>query len=540
MATIIDELMIKLGVDGKDAKAGINNINASMDNFVSGVKGKLATLTASFAGLYAVQQTFSTYLNEADSLLKFSRAIGQNVEEVDAWGQAVERSGGSAEGFRQSLKSMTLQLSKMATTGNSRAGKILESVGIDAGEVGRQRKAFDVFMDIADKMQTMSKEEAFGFGSSLGLGVGEISLLQQGRDGVADLVGKMKELGTITPDDTWVEDFNDGVADVKKSFMSLASIVFRLFGPAFKQVVIWVKELNICLRQHETAVKAFAIMVAGIITGILLPTIGAFFLSLLTNPITYVILALAGLALAIEDLIVWTEGGESAMDDLWESLYGDRETAKKAIEDTKQDLMQLWEDAKDAFQDFKTYVWPALKELWRMFVDLCKALKELNDAFGWFDKIGESATTKMAKTGAVGRILAYLWLWWCDLIDWIIEKLQAMWDTAVQACGDIKAWFESVGQTIMTAIGNAVDWAMEKLASLKQAILDMPVVGGAVQFGLNAYDAVTGGGNVSNVDTKIGQITVNTQATDAGGIASAIGGATRKTFGANKSNGGAF
>ena len=50
MATIIDELMIKLGVDGKDAKAGINNINASMDSFVSGVKGKLASLTASFAG----------------------------------------------------------------------------------------------------------------------------------------------------------------------------------------------------------------------------------------------------------------------------------------------------------------------------------------------------------------------------------------------------------------------------------------------------------------------------------------------------------
>lgn len=534
MATIIDELMIKLGVDGKDAKAGINNINASMDSFVSGVKGKLASLTASFAGLYAVQQTFSTYLNEADSLLKFSRAIGQNVEEVDAWGQAVERSGGSAEGFRQSLKSMTLQLSKMATTGNSRAGKILESVGIDAGEVGRQRKAFDVFMDIADKMQTMSKEEAFGFGSSLGLGVGEISLLQQGRDGVADLVGKMKELGTITPDDTWVEDFNDGVADVKKSFMSLSAVVFRLFGPGLKQVVVWFKELNIWLRKHETAVKAFAIGVAGIITAILMPAIGAFFLSLLTNPITYVILALAGLALAIEDLIVWTEGGESAMDDLWESLYGDRETAKKSIEETKQNLVQLWKDAQEAWQTFKEDILPGLKVLWSAIKTVCVWMKNLNDFL---------KECEVSMTGHVIPAVAMFEIAWHYIkmaVQWVEDKVNEFWAFVTGVVSDLMAWFENLGNTIMTAIGQAVDWAKGKLAELKQEILNMPVVGGAVQFGLDAYDAVTGGGNVSSVDTKIGQITVNTQATDAGGIASAIGGATRKTFGANKSNGGAI
>lgn len=533
MANIIDELMIKLGVDGKEAKAGIQNISSSMDSFVSGVKGKLATLTASFAGLYAVQQTFSTYLSEADSLLKFSRAIGQNVEDIDAWGQAVERSGGSAEGFRQSLKGLTLQLSKQATTGHSRTAKILTDVGIDAGEVGRQRKAFDVLLDIADKAQTMSKEESFGFISSLGFGVGEISLLQQGRDGVADLVAKMKELGTITPDDTWVEDFNDGIADVKKSFMSLASIIFRLFGPAMKQIVVWVKELNIWLRKHETAVKAFAIMVAGIITGILIPTIGAFFLSLLTNPMTYVILALAGLALAIEDLIVWTEEGESAMDDLWESLYGDRETAKKSIEETKQNLIQLWKDAQDAWQSFKEDILPALKVLWEAIKTVCVWIKKLNDFL---------KECEVSMTGHVIPAVAMLEIAWHYVkmaIQWVEDKINELWAFVSGVCSDLEAWFNSVGDTIMTAIGNAVDWAMAKLAELKQAILDMPVVGGAVQFGLNAYDAVTGGGNTSSIDTKIGQITVNTQATDANGIARSIGGATRKTY-ARQANGGAI
>lgn len=535
MANIIDELMIKLGIDGKEAKAGLQNISSSMDSFVGGIQGKLAGLTASFAGLYAVQQTFTTYLNEADSLLKFSRAMGQNVEEVDAWGQAVERSGGSAEGFRQSLKSMTLQLSKMSTTGMSRAGKILESVGIDAGEIGRQRKAFDVFMDIADKMQGMSKEEAFGFGSSLGLGVGEITLLQQGRAGVADLVGKMKELGTITPDDTWVEDFNDGVADVKKSFMSLSAVVFRLFGPAFKQIVIWFKEANIWLRKHETAVKAFAIMVAGIITGMLLPTIGAFFMTLLSNPITWVVLALAGLALAIEDLIVWTEGGESAMDDLWEALFGDRENAQKTIDDTKKSFVELWDEAKSAWQSYKNDIVPGLQVLWNIIKTLCVWIKNISL---FFNEAEVSITGRMVPALAVLEVAIYALK---QAVQWVIDKFNELWAFVSGLCNDLMAWFESVGNTIMTAIGNAVDWAKNKLAELKQDILNMPVIGGAVQFGLDAYDAVTGGGgNVSSVDTKIGQITVNTQATDANGIAQDIGSATRQEFGAYKANGGAI
>lgn len=535
MATVIDELMIKLGIDGKEAKQGLQNISSSMDSFVSGMKGKIAGLTASFAGLYAVQQTFSTYLNEADSLLKFSRAMGQNVADVDAWGQAVERSGGSAEGFRQSLKSMTLQLSKMSTTGMSRAGKILESVGIDAGDIGRQRKAFDVFMDIADKMQGMSKEEAFGFGSSLGLGVGEITLLQQGRDGVADLVGKMKELGTITPDDTWVEDFNDGVADVKKSFMSLSAIVFRLFGPAFNQVVTWLKEANIWLRKHETAVKVFAVAVVAIITGMLLPAIASFFMALISNPITWVILALAGLALAIEDLVVWAEGGESAMDDLWEALFGDRENAQKSIEDTKKSFVELWKEAKSAWQSYKDDVLPGLKVLWSAIKTLCRWIKNISK---FFDEAEVSITGRMVPALGIFELAVNKVR---EAGQWLQDKFNELWSFVSGLCSDLMSWFNSVGQTIMTAIGNAVDWAKGKLAELKQDILNMPVIGGAVQFGLNAYDAVTGGGgNVSSVDTKIGQITVNTQATDAEGIAQDIGGATRKEFGAYKANGGAW
>ena len=150
---------------GEKAKAGAKEAESGWSSFATGLKDKLLGVTAAFAALYGIQNTFSSYLSTADAMGKFSDSIGQNIEDVHAWSEAVIRSGGSAEGFQGSIKSLSAQLSKMSTTGNSRAGKILSSVGIDAGGVGNARKSLDVMMDIADVMQKMTKEEAMGFGA---------------------------------------------------------------------------------------------------------------------------------------------------------------------------------------------------------------------------------------------------------------------------------------------------------------------------------------------------------------------------------------
>ena len=216
-ATIIDELMISLGIDGSAAKKGMSEVTNSIQGGVSKITGMLGGLTAAFAGVFAVGSAFNDYLNSADAMAKFSRSIGANIEDVHAWSEAVIRSGGSAEGFQGSVKGLTTQLSKMATLGKSKAGNVLAAVGIDPGEVGRQRDAFDVLMDISDKMQEMSAAEATGFGQSLGLDVGTINLLREGRDGVKDLIRHQKELGVYDEATAKAaEDFNDAMADIQR------------------------------------------------------------------------------------------------------------------------------------------------------------------------------------------------------------------------------------------------------------------------------------------------------------------------------------
>ncbi len=548
MATVIDELMITMGLDGSEVKKGMKDVEGSVSGFVNNIKSNILGIGSAFAGLYAVQQTFTEYLSQADSLLKFSRAIGQNVEDIDAWGQAVKRSGGSAEGFQNSLKSLTVQLSKMSTTGKSRAGNILQSVGIDAGDIGRQRNAFEVLSDIADKMQGMSKEEAFGFGASLGLDSGTIMLLQQGRDGVADLVGKMKELGTITPDDTWVEDFNDSIDDIKKSFMSLMGIVFREVGPVFNWLTQQIKQLNIWLRKHEVAVKAFFYMVAGLITALLIPTLLELFATILANPITWIIMLLAGLALVIEDLVVWANGGESALGDLWTAIFGSPEEAKQTFEDLKQALIDIYDTVMPLIKSFQEW-WQTLSlgekalasispfgllfELGQLAIDTF-----IDYAIG---KIGEFGDWINGQFSAIGEWIDGVWQEIGDWIDGILQDVEEyarstfddMMATANSIVEAIKGFFVGLKDTIMQAIGEAIDWAIGKLAELAAAVKSTPIIGGAIDY-------VTGGGGTTNntVSSKYNVI-VNTNATDAEGTGRAVSNAMMG-YNARMANGGVY
>ena len=98
----------------QDAKKGTDELKQSIletdrasqqlgKEFVSMIGEAKGALT----GLVGVTTITAGILSEAsrvDQLGKFSQLIGENIEEIDAWGQAVARNGGTAEGFQGTLK----------------------------------------------------------------------------------------------------------------------------------------------------------------------------------------------------------------------------------------------------------------------------------------------------------------------------------------------------------------------------------------------------------------------------------------------------
>ena len=149
-------------------------------------------------GAFSVGSAFSTWKEQATELGAVSRRLHMSIEDVQGWTGAIGKFGGSAQDFEGTLRGLNGQLARMATVGGSRAGTLLQSLGIDAGEVGRQRDALDVLQDLAGVMEQMTPDEARGIGAALGLDPSTIMLLQQGREGMRDLIREKRESAVYT------------------------------------------------------------------------------------------------------------------------------------------------------------------------------------------------------------------------------------------------------------------------------------------------------------------------------------------------------
>ena len=527
MATVIDELMIKLGLDGSGAKKGMkdaeNNIKGSMKNITSTLQGGLSSVSkiftgfgAALVGAFSVGSAFSTWKEQATELGAVSRRLKMSMEDVQGWTGAIGKFGGSAQDFEGTLRGLNGQLARMATIGKSRAGTLLQSLGIDAGEVGRQRNALEVLEELSGVMEQMAPDEARGIGAALGLDASTIMLLQQGREGMRDLIREKRESAVYTQEDAdAVKAYNVEMAKLKKGFMGIMGVLFRSIMPAFTLVTKYVAQFVNFLRKHQTAVKAFFVMISALVMGLLLPSLLAFFSALMTNPMTWVILALVALAAVIEDLIVWMDGGESALDRFWEALFGDRENAKRVFEEIKESLVSFWERLKfvfnyiasgKAWQDMKDHASTAInliRDRWNILVrNFKQRIEELKTKVKEpFVRMGEAIDRMIERvTQFCEEVNAY----WEELnrsigdkIDWIKQTANELWETIKQKCAEAMAWAEAKWEEMKTTATSALNSLLEPIQSIASWIYEY--IGGAIDWALekwNALKSIVGGGEV--------------------------------------------
>ena len=364
MSNVIDSMVISLGLDPKGVKAGMAQADKAVSSGLGKITGALKGMIGPLLGAFGAAKLFGDYIGKADALGKFAAKVGESITDIDAWGQAVMHSGGSAEGFQATVDSMTKSIAEIGTLGTGRAKMAFEALGISVKDSeGNLRKATDVLAELSEKAETMDKAEFAGLLTKAGVDQGTIMLLQQGKLAVSDLVGKMRELSYTQEDAETTAKFNDSWQDCKKSLQMVAAIVLREVLPALTWLSDKVKTLFVYLKDHKELVLAFFGGLAAVIMAQVIPAFVAWFATMLANPITWVVMLLAGLALLIEDLIVWVEGGESAFGKWWESLFGSPDEAKHMWKMLTADLKQFWEDCKVAWEGVKeaaSAVWSAI------------------------------------------------------------------------------------------------------------------------------------------------------------------------------------
>lgn len=313
MAQTLDTLVVELLLNSSAFAAQSKGVEKALNGIKTAAQATGLVVAAMF-----VKSGISQFVSQAQELSNLSRAVRENAEDLQAWGEAVKREGGTAEGFNSTVKKLSDDLMSIPLTGgNSPLLGGLVRLGVQFRNLdGSVRKPLAVLKDLSARFQGMSAAQSLAIGKKLGLDEATIRLLQKGRKGLDELLVKYKELGVMSNEDIKTgERLKKMFQDYQQVITALGLRFIRFFLPAAEKVSQWLTTAAKWVQQHSRAVEAAIIAVAGAITLYLAPAL----LKLAFNPVLLGLTAIgAALFLLVEDFMAWKQGADSAFAPVYE------------------------------------------------------------------------------------------------------------------------------------------------------------------------------------------------------------------------------
>ena len=252
----------------------------------------------------------------------------------------------------------------------------------------------------------------------------------------------------------------------------LSAKIMRQTSPAVKFLAEMLTKVSDWVDAHSDDIVRFITIVASLIGTALIPRLLKMAAAMALNPITWIVAALIGLAAVIDDLIVWLEGGESALGDFW-SMFGSREEVlekiQKAIKWVTETLKELWEIIKTGIKAAITW----LDEFWTACSGTDRVLDALREAF-------ESVMQTMEDLGVIWDYLVELFKdngFLDDLADALdgtltfITGLFREFFAGLQAIvGLIKGLLTGDWSSFSEAVEKAIDAAMDAFEGLWKVV----------------------------------------------------------------------
>ncbi|MGJ7406708.1 hypothetical protein, partial [Morganella morganii] len=475
---------------------------------VAGFAKKALTAVGLFMSASALVGESVARAAEIESLDKFGKKINVATADVDAFAGSVAELGGTREAAQSDMEAMA---KSFGFAGNSME-KILRT---------------------ADKVQGMKFDKAKATLGALGVSDDKtVELMMKGRKELERMMRVQKEYSGITRES--IEQsvkFNKSMQSFKQSSGLLKNSFLEMVIPILATGLEWVSKFVGFCKENKTLITGFFIAVGiALATYYVPPMLAAAAATLAaTLPIIAIIaviaLLAAAFALVYDDIMNFIDGNDSMIGRIL-----DKYPALKTV------ILALWDAFKVLFDFIKTVV----KVVADIVVDAYNIMnKALNDFIGW---LTGSIKGVMAWGNDFGKVFStvsdtvvgiFKWLWEQikSYLDWIgkgLDKIKEGWAT-------LKGWFGAgddveVDQTVNRTVNEqgqiGYDMPPEKTISEEDAA-KMAQAMTAHLYGVSndpmnpvTSQAISNQSTTSNeTNISIGELKVETQATDAQGMA---------------------
>ncbi len=268
---ILDTLYILFKGDASSVKKSAGEAETAIKSFLNVFAG-----VASAATVFAA---FKSSINEVTSIGNLSRELNVNAESLDAWGHAVQRTGGTAEQFQSTLKGLSEHFGTTPET------------------------ALKLLPRLADTFSRLNQFQANSYGKSLGIDQSTIYLLQQGRREIEDTIQKQKSLGLVTQEQVEItRKYDNALYDAGRAYSTFTRELSIPLLPGFTKAINYLVE-------HQDAVKG-ALLAIGIgAASIAIPFVAANFAVLAVY--TSIGLLIGAFALVFDDIRAFQKGAKS-------------------------------------------------------------------------------------------------------------------------------------------------------------------------------------------------------------------------------------
>jgi len=329
MPTIIDSLIVKLGLDNSEFVAKSKKTGETTDKLDKDLKQSSKSGSESFntlsksavqflaiiGGTVAIKRFIEQTVDTNSHLFRLSQNLKENVDTISAWSNATELAGGSASGLQGTMDMLSRAQTELQLTGQSALIPYLSALGISLADVnGKAKPVSTILLELADRFSGMDRTTANNMGRMFGIDQGTMNLLLQGRAAVEDVIRKQKEFNVTTKQQA------EEAQRLYQAFTALRQGTHAFGQSLLSEAMPYIEKVLSLLQDFGSWIKDNQEFVVNFLTVL---SVGLAGLAAATIPINGVILGLTALSGAIalfyQDYQTWKKGGETFIDwDKWE------------------------------------------------------------------------------------------------------------------------------------------------------------------------------------------------------------------------------
>jgi hypothetical protein len=273
MGTVIDSLVVTLGLDPKAFKAGSAQARTDLKltsdeaqkraremeasgkvaaQYFSKIRNEALALLGVFTAGVGIKNFVENTIVGAASLGRLSQNLGISTERLSAWQRVAEDAGGTAEGMAAQLKESqkTIAQFRMGQSSESlqwffrMGGKTSDLKDGNTYLMARSKIISEIFKNDPGRAQLVA--------SQMGISDDQFNLLKQGPSAVQAQVAAMEKLSAISADDArQADELRKKWLGVERTFTLVGIKVVEALMPAFDTLIVYIKQLGDWVVTHK-------------------------------------------------------------------------------------------------------------------------------------------------------------------------------------------------------------------------------------------------------------------------------------------------